>query len=114
MVDLLYIGFWILASSYMIAFGDCPQQLVNAFKSISPAAAGAASIGTSASSSSLNENEKNSCATWNTSLAFGYISVFFFLATFVMGVKDLWQHGWFQGFTFQGTRGNWKDQEDED
>jgi hypothetical protein len=41
--------------------------------------------------------------------AFGYISALAFGATFVIGVRDLYLHGWFGGGGSGGARGNWKE-----
>jgi hypothetical protein len=42
--------------------------------------------------------------------AFGYISALAFGASFVIGVRDLYLHGWFGGGGSMGARGNWKEE----
>ncbi|KAL3898452.1 MAG: hypothetical protein SGCHY_002735 [Lobulomycetales sp.] len=102
-VDLLYIGFWLSASSAMAFFGvsTCPRRF---FQNPQAGADGG-----------------DSCLSWNMCFAFGYITALLFGATFVMGVRDLYLHGWFgstssnaaaaSNTAFSGARGNWREKE---
>jgi len=89
-VDLLYIGFWLSSSSALAFFGvsTCPRKIFRP------------------------DSNDLTCLSWNLCFGCGYVCALLFGATFIMGVRDLWLHGWFGSGTnavFQGARGSWKE-----
>ena len=90
-VDLIYVGFWLFASSTMAVFGKCPANFFT--KDI--------------------YFGQNNCLSWNLCFGLGFLCCALYSYTFVLGVKDLYDHGLFNVRTavFQGARGSWLKQE---
>ncbi|KAJ3159407.1 hypothetical protein HDU86_001725 [Geranomyces michiganensis] len=87
-LDLVYLGFWIAASTVLVRYGNCPRLTF----STAPGDV--------------------SCLPWNMCTAFGYAAAALFLGTFVMGVRDLLRYGLWKtgrGNGVMWARGSWKE-----
>ncbi|KAI9012385.1 hypothetical protein DFJ74DRAFT_303131 [Hyaloraphidium curvatum] len=69
-IDVLFLGFWVGASSVVAWFGECPRDTAHP------------------------PQKSSGCLSWNLCMAFGYVCCGLFLATFVLGIRDLRQYGW--------------------
>jgi len=84
-LDVLFLGIWVGASSVIAWFGDCPRHI-------------------------LEPPSKNvSCVPWNLCMALGYLCCGLFLLTFFLGIRDLRTFGWgYRVGTVNGIgRGHW-------
>jgi len=98
-VDLLFLAFWIFASSEIAIYGDCPQKFFD-----------------------INASSERSCYSWNFCMSFGFLASILYIFTFIRGIYDLKTHDWgrrtSQKYTGKGVylwvRGNWKDMNQED
>ncbi|KAJ3092059.1 hypothetical protein HK102_011123 [Quaeritorhiza haematococci] len=97
-VDFVYIAFWLAAASTVALYRRCPRVSFNLNFNFN-------------FSSRDNDKAEESCLPWYMCFSLGYLCAALFGGTFVMGVKDLWEHGLFRqgGYTYMGTRGSWRD-----
>jgi len=64
-VDLLYLAFWIFATTEITVFGRCPQVLLD-----------------------ISKSSNKSCYSWNFCMGFGFAAILFYTISFVRKKKN--------------------------
>ncbi|KAJ3042693.1 hypothetical protein HDV00_006750 [Rhizophlyctis rosea] len=108
-IDFLYILGWFGAASAMLYYRQCPR-----IKGAIPAAN---NYDTTAFNLPGIINDNKSCqVSWLMCIGFGYGCAVLFMTTFVMGLRDLWLHGFWgdEGNSVMFARGSWKEIEKEE
>jgi hypothetical protein len=95
-IDLIFCGIWIVASSRMVVYNKCPLSL---------------NMGPGRSPLSLLE-ASSICKEWIISFAFGFLAAGFHMVSIVMGTLDIAKFGLGQGVRndkhIMFAHGNWK------